>query len=61
VPQPAYIKRAKNDEKFIDSVDPKWSGALPGLFVYDRQGRLVKSFFGETGMTALDTVLKKLL
>jgi thiol-disulfide isomerase/thioredoxin len=52
-PRPAYIKRAANDEKFIDSVDPKWSGALPGLFVYDRQGRLVKSFIGETDMAAL--------
>ncbi len=60
-PQPAYIKRAANDEKFIDSVDPKWSGALPGLFVYDRQGKLVKSFVGETDMAALEQVLKKLL
>ncbi|HEX8984217.1 MAG TPA: TlpA disulfide reductase family protein [Bryobacteraceae bacterium] len=61
VPQPAYIKRAASDEKFIDSVDPKWSGALPALFVYDRQGKLVKSFIGETDMAALEEVLKKLL
>jgi thiol-disulfide isomerase/thioredoxin len=61
VPPPAYIKRAVNDEKFIDSVDPKWSGALPGLFVYDRQGKLVKSFIGETDMAVLEEVLKKLL
>ena len=61
VPQPAYIKRAANDEKFIDSVDPKWSGALPGLFVYDRQGRLVKSLIGEVDIATLDAVLKKLL
>jgi hypothetical protein len=41
---------------------PKWAGrALPGIFVYDRQGRLVKSFIGETDMTALEAVLKKLL
>ena len=61
VPPPLYIKRAKDDEKFIDSIDPKWSGALPGLFVYDRQGRLVKSFIGETDMASLETLLKKLL
>ncbi len=60
-PEPAYIKRAANDEKFIDSVDPKWSGALPGLFVYDRQGKLVKSFVGETDMAALEQLLEKLL
>lgn len=61
VPQPAYIKRVANDEKFIDSVDPEWSGALPGIFVYDRQGRLVKSFIGETDMATLEALLKKLL
>ena len=27
---PAYIKTAKDDDKFINLVDPKWSGALPG-------------------------------
>jgi len=61
VTQPGYIKRAKDDETFINSVDPKWSGALPGLFVYDRQGRLVKSFIGETDMNALEALLKTLL
>ncbi len=61
VPRPAYIKRAADDEKFINAIDPKWSGALPGIFVYDRQGRLVKSFIGETEMAALEAVLKKLL
>ncbi|MDQ6708594.1 MAG: TlpA family protein disulfide reductase [Acidobacteriota bacterium] len=44
---PAYIKHADDDQRFIDSVDPKWSGALPALFLYDRQGRKVESFIGE--------------
>ena len=43
VPMPAYIKRAKNDQQFIDAVDKKWSGALPALFLYDRNGRRVSS------------------
>jgi thiol-disulfide isomerase/thioredoxin len=60
-PLPRYIKRAASDEKFIDSVDPHWSGALPALFLYDRQGRLVKSFVGETGMTALEAALRRVL
>jgi len=60
-PQPAYVKRPKNDEQFIDSIDPEWSGALPALFLYDRQGRLVKSFIGETDMAALEAALKPLL
>lgn len=60
-PLPAYIKRAKDDDKFINSIDPKWSGELPALFLYDREGRKVKSFFGETDMAALEATLKKLL
>lgn len=58
---PAYIKRAADDDKFINSVDPKWSGALPALFVYDRQGRLAKSFIGETATSDLDALLGKLV
>ncbi len=60
-PGPHYVKRAANDDKFIDSIDRKWSGALPALFLYDRQGRLVKSFVGETEMTALEAAVKQVL
>lgn len=61
VPAPTYIKRVKDDDKFINSLDPKWSGALPALFIYDRQGRQVKSFIGETEMATLEAALRKLL
>jgi hypothetical protein len=61
VPPPAYIKRVKNDDKFIESVDAQWSGALPALFLYDRQGRKVKSYIGETDMAALEAAIRKLL
>ncbi|MGE5569827.1 MAG: TlpA family protein disulfide reductase [Rhodospirillales bacterium] len=60
-PLPAYIKRPRNDDTFINSIDPKWSGALPALFLYDRQGRKVKSFIGETDMASLHEALRKLL
>jgi len=39
VGSPVYAKRAKNDDKFINAIDPKWSGALPALILYDRGGR----------------------
>lgn len=61
VPRPAYIRKAKDDEKFCTFVDPKWSGALPALMVYDRSGKRVKSFYGETPMKELETALAKLL
>ncbi len=60
-PGPFYLKRAADDDKFINSVDPKWSGALPALFLYDRQGQQAKSFVGETDMNALEGALRKLL
>ena len=60
-PAPHYVKRAANDDRFIDSIDRKWSGALPALFLYDRQGKLVKSFVGETEMAAVEAAVKQLL
>ncbi|MCL4401284.1 MAG: TlpA family protein disulfide reductase [Acidobacteria bacterium] len=57
----AYIKRAKNDDKFIDAIDPKWSGALPALFLYDRQGRKARAFIGETDLPALEKAIQPLL
>ncbi len=58
---PSYQKNVKNDDKFIQSLDPKWSGALPALFLYDRNGKKVKSFIGETAMADVETAVKKLL
>jgi thiol-disulfide isomerase/thioredoxin len=60
-PLPAYIKRAKSDEDFINSVDRAWSGALPALFVYDRQGRRAASFIGETEIRNVEAAIRKLL
>jgi thiol-disulfide isomerase/thioredoxin len=61
VPMPAYIRHAKDDDKFINFVDPKWSGALPALILYDKQGRHVKSFVGETPMKDIEAAVTKLL
>jgi thiol-disulfide isomerase/thioredoxin len=60
-PQPAYIRRAKDDDAFIRLVDPKWSGALPALILYGRDGRKVRSFFGEADMKELEAAITKLL
>lgn len=57
----AYIKRAANDDRFIASVDAKWSGALPALFLYDRQRRKARMFVGETDLVALEAAFGKLL
>ncbi len=58
---PAYVKHVKNDELFIDSIDRKWSGALPGVFLYDRAGQKAASFIGETDNTEIEKALGRLL
>lgn len=60
-PAPTFAKQAKNDEKFTAMVDPKWTGALPASFLYDKTGRKVQSFFGEVSVAELEKTLKKLL
>ncbi len=60
-PTPRYIREAKSDDAFINSIDPKWSGALPALFVFDRSGRQVNAFVGETDMKQLEATLKNTL
>jgi thiol-disulfide isomerase/thioredoxin len=61
VPRPAYLKQAADDDHFINAIDPKWSGALPALFLYDKSGHKVRSFIGETDMAALEAAIHKLL
>ena len=61
VPGPTLVRRAKDDDKFINRIDPKWDGQLPATFLYDRQGHKVKSIFGETDIKALSAAIEKLL
>jgi thiol-disulfide isomerase/thioredoxin len=61
VAAPFYVRRAKDDDKFVNSLDPKWSGALPASFLYNRQGKKVKAYFGEVNLTQLEADILKLL
>ncbi len=61
VPGPAYLRQAASDDHFINAIDPKWSGALPALFIYDKSGHKARSFIGETDMAALEAAIHKLL
>lgn len=61
IPDPAYIKKAKNDDKFIGAIDAKWSGALPALILYDKTGKKVKAWIGETELRVVEAEIRKLL
>jgi thiol-disulfide isomerase/thioredoxin len=60
-PFPRYIKRAKDDDAFINFVDPHWSGALPALFLFDRSGHLAAKFIGESSPANIEAAIKKAL
>ncbi len=60
-PAPVYVRKAKDDDKFVAAIDSKWSGALPASFLYDRTGKKVRAFFGEVKMAELEAAIKKLL
>jgi len=60
-PEPAYIRHATSDDAFINAIDPKWSGALPALFLFDRKGAVIQSFIGETDMKLLEKTINKAL
>jgi thiol-disulfide isomerase/thioredoxin len=58
---PFYVKKAADDDKFYASVDDKWSGEMPAMFIYDRTGKKVRSFLGETPVKDIEAAIQKLL
>jgi thiol-disulfide isomerase/thioredoxin len=61
VAAPFYIKKATDDDKFYNLVDPEWSGEMPAMFIYDRSGKRVRSFLGETPVKDIEMAINKLL
>jgi thiol-disulfide isomerase/thioredoxin len=61
VAAPFYLKKVADDDKFYNVVDPKWSGEMPAMFIYDRTGKRVKSFLGETPIKDIEAAVVKAL
>ena len=58
---PAYLKKAPDDQAFINAVSREWTGALPATFLYDKNGRLARTFIGETKTQTLEDEILKLV
>lgn len=56
-----YLKTPKDEDTFIRGVDPKWGGELPALVLYDKTGRKVKMWKGETAVVEIEAAVAKLL
>jgi len=60
-PEPAFIKDVDDDDAFINAINTDWSGALPALFLYDRNGKLAKMWIGETKISEIERAIRGLL
>jgi thiol-disulfide isomerase/thioredoxin len=58
---PRYSINAMDDDQFTNSVHLGWFGSLPGMFLYDRTGKEVRAFVGETPMKNVEAAIQKLL
>jgi thiol-disulfide isomerase/thioredoxin len=47
-----------DDMKFIDRLEPRWTGALPATFVYDGRGRLRHFHEGRTTYAELEPLVQ---
>ena len=56
----SYLKE-DDDMKFIDGLDPRWSGALPATFLFDAAGRRVHSWLAPITFADLDPEIRRQL
>ena len=61
VPFPAYYRKTKDGDAWVRNVNPQWTGTLPALFLYDRKGKLSKSFIGSVSPEVLESAIRELL
>ena len=53
-----YLKE-ESDQPFIDGLDKRWTGALPGTFIYDRKGQLVAFWEGAADSARFESAIAK--
>jgi len=55
-----YLKTG-DDQRFIETLHPTWSGALPATLVFDRAGRLSEFWEGEADSTRFERAIQAAL
>lgn len=51
---PSYIRSFEDFYRFVDAVDPDWTGALPATFVFDSEGNRAYSKVGKVTIEELE-------
>jgi len=57
----SYRQHFNDFEVLVNSINPRWGGAIPATFLYDRQGKLVDSWEGATTFEEFEGAVKPLL
>jgi thiol-disulfide isomerase/thioredoxin len=53
-----YVRNFSDDEAFINSINPKWSGALPITVIYDREGKQQDFHLGEADFATFQKMIE---
>lgn len=56
-----YLRGFDDFEKFVNVIDPEWSGALPTTFIFDKSGKLAFRRVGKTNFEELIEEIAPLL
>lgn len=57
---PVYISGFAKDEELIQFINEKWNGALPGTFVFDKNGLQIKFFEGKQSYESFSSIIDSL-
>lgn len=61
VTYPTFLKAQDDDNAFITTLHPDWSGALPATFIYDAQGRLRHFHEGKGDFALFERLVRDVL
>lgn len=57
----SYYNGFEKDDDLINYMDKNWNGGIPGTFIYDKEGKLSKTFIGKTKYEDFEKAIEKLL
>ena len=58
---PFYHKETDDSDQFVQTIDSKWDGTIPAIFLYDHHGQQRQTFIGETSNARVLAAVRKLI
>jgi len=60
VPFPVFVSRFNKDSELIELLSNKWNGALPGTFIYNKEGIQIKFLEGKQSFEGFSSIINDL-